>query len=625
MPAMNASTCRRVNTIDRMRHAGLPLKSTHVCPRVPATSRAARLSCCAIIATDPAKVEEGAVKAAPLKMGFGVYDKVQSGATEKTRIVVLGSGWGAMSFLKALNETALAKYEVILVSPRNYFVYTPLLPAMCAGTVEERSIVEPVRAVMTNKGKFFEAKCTEIMPDEKAIVACFPEDAGFPEACFKISYDILVMAVGCVNNTFGIQGVAENTNFFKSVEDAGKLRFRVSECFERAALPQTSEEERRRLLSFVIVGGGPTGVEVAAELRDLIWDDLFKLYPKHVMDNVSIKLIELTDHVLSTYDRAISRYTANIFKNNGIQLILNTRVSAVGADAVSIVDKANNVSEVPFGACVWATGVAMHPLVKQLQERLPEGSQTHFRSVVTDEFLRVKGSNGCIFAVGDAATIEQQRALDAAEELFVEANINNDGRLQLSELRSVLRKASQRFSHLAEHATFLESRAGYKRFGNIVGKAFEGARVSSQGGDSCTTIYKDIDETSELDQSQFAELLKTIDSGLRALPATAQVAKQEGEYLAAILTASQSFPDEGRVEVPAETKPFEYFHRGSLAYIGGDRAVMDVPIIGPVMGVLAGLAWKGFETFSQISFRNQVLVATDWARTKMFGRDTSRV
>ena len=153
---------------------------------------------------------------------------------------------------------------------------------MCAGTVEERSIVEPMRAVLTGKGRFYEAKCTEILPEERAIVACFPEDAGFPEACFKVPYDVLLLTVGCVNNTFGIAGVAEHTNFFKSVEDAARLRLRVYECFERAALPQTTPEERRRLLSFVIVGGGPTGVEVAAELHDLINDDLAKLYPEEV-------------------------------------------------------------------------------------------------------------------------------------------------------------------------------------------------------------------------------------------------------------------------------------------------------------------------------------------------------
>ena len=99
-------------------------------------------------------------------------------------------------------------------------------------------------------------------PAKKELVACFPADAGLDEACFKISYDILVVGVGSVNNTFGIEGVDKYCMYFKSVEDASALRRRVSECFERAALPLTPDEQRQKLLSFVIVGGGPTGVEV---------------------------------------------------------------------------------------------------------------------------------------------------------------------------------------------------------------------------------------------------------------------------------------------------------------------------------------------------------------------------
>lgn len=564
--------------------------------------------------TAPGQSSNGAGALATASPGGG--NPVMPSST-KTRVVVLGSGWGAMSFIKAWDASLADKYELILLSPRNYFVYTPLLPAMCAGTVEERSIVEPIRAVLGGKGKFFEAKCTEIMPDERSIVACFPEDAGFPEACFKIPYDVLIMGVGCVNNTFGIQGVQENTLFFKSVEDAAKLRLRVSECFERAALPQTTPEERRKLLSIVIVGGGPTGVEVAAELHDLIIDDLSKLYPAEVGD-FSIKVVELMSHVLSTYDRKISNYTAEVFKRNGIELVLNSRVQAVAQDSVTVVDTEGKATEIPFGACVWATGIAMHPLIKQLQERLPGDAQNHFRSVVTDEFLGVKGAPaGTIYALGDAATIGQQKALDKADELFERAPKDASGRISLKGLRAIMGEAAQEFPHLEEHASFLDTKTGLMRFGGIVANALAQANKTS-------AVYKDIDDTSSLDRDQFKELLKTIDLGLRALPATAQVAKQEGEYLAAMFAANDVRP--GFMPTSTEeNRPFEYFHKGSLAYVGSDRAVMDVPVVGPIVGLFAGYAWRGFETFSQISFRNQCLVTIDWARTKIFGRDTSRV
>lgn len=518
-----------------------------------------------------------------------MWDKRSAGSSGKIRVVLLGSGWGAMSFVRAWDPALADKYELILLSPRNYFVYTPLLPAMCAGTVEERSIVEPVRSVLGGKGKFYEAKCTEILPDERCVVACFPEDAGFPEACFKLPYDILVLGVGCVNNTFGIQGVAENTNFFKSVEDAARLRLRVSECFERAALPQTTPEERAKLLSIVIVGGGPTGVEVAAELHDLIVNDLSKLYPDEVKD-VRIRVVELMDHVLSTYDRAISRYTADVFKRNGIELVLNSRVQSVGSEAVTVVDKEGVATELPFGACVWATGIAMHPLIKQLQTRLPEGAQTHFRSVVTDEFLRVRGApDNTIFAFGDAATIEQQKALDKADELFERADKAGNGRLTLAELRTILQEASKEFPQLKEHASFLESKYGAQRFGGIVAKAFAGSSLKSNG---TSVVLKDISETSTLDRDQFKEMLKTIDSGLRALPATAQVAKQEGEYLAELFAANDMRPG---ATLTSDTKGFNYVHKGSLAYVGSGESQV-LPQLHILRDRLAGYLTLGKKT-----------------------------
>ncbi|KAG1650550.1 hypothetical protein FOA52_009119, partial [Chlamydomonas sp. UWO 241] len=199
-----------------------------------------------------------------------VYSIPISNKTTRPRVVVLGSGWASMSFIKALPKDIAEKYEVMLVSPRNYFLYTPLLPAVATGTMEERSIVEPVRNLLVGKGEYYEAVCKDIDPVKKSLVCCFPKDAGFPEACFQLSYDVLIVGVGSVNNTFGIKGVSEYCNYFKSIEDANKLRSRVSECFERASLPGTTAEERKKLLSFVVVGGGPTGVEVAAEMHDMI-------------------------------------------------------------------------------------------------------------------------------------------------------------------------------------------------------------------------------------------------------------------------------------------------------------------------------------------------------------------
>lgn len=553
-----------------------------------------------------------------------VYTTIQ--ATEKAsrpRVVILGSGWASMSFIKALPSNISEMYDIILVSPRNYFLYTPLLPAVATGTMEERSIVEAVRMLMIGKGEYYEAVCKEVNYKEKSLVCCFPADAGFADACFKVSYDVLIIGVGSVNNTFGIQGVEQYANYFKSIEDANRLRNRVNECFERAALPATTEEERKKLLSFVVVGGGPTGVEVAAEMHDMIVEDFVKIYPKLVPE-VEIRVVDLMDHVLSTYDRAISNYTADQFKRAGIRLVLNSRVSSVSDGVLSIVNKAGETQDVKFGACVWATGIAMNPLLRSIQTQIPE--QNHFRSVLTDDYMRVRGvDDGSIFAFGDSSTVYQPKAMDYVEDLFDQADTNKDSVLTLEEIRNVLVKASANFPHLSEHARFLDSRSGSlpRRFGSVVQNTLIG-----NGGSS---PLAELDGNTKVTKEQFKEVLKKIDSGLRALPATAQVAKQQGEFLADVFVRNKitgrmdNVVAFGGSEIRKEERPFEYSHKGSAAYVGGDNAVFDVPRVGPLTGLFAGIVWKGFETYSQISFRNKVLVATDWVRTKLFGRDVSRV
>jgi len=567
-----------------------------------------------------AKLEEPPTSLGPKSAGdkLPMYQS-QAEGSPKPKIVVLGSGWAAMSYIKSMRKSVAKSYDITVVSPRNYFLYTPLLPAVATGTCEERSIVEPVRNFVVGKADYFEAICQEVDVEKKRIIACFPKDSGFPEACFQVPYDILVVAVGSTNNTFGCPGVEENCLFFKSIEDAKKLRAQISECFERAALPYTPVEEKEKLLSFVVVGGGPTGVEVAAEVHDMIIENLNRLYPS-LMQYVKIRVVELMDHVLGTYDRAISEYTAKHFKRSGIELVVNSRVSAVRPNGVEVFNtKTEETQIVPYGACVWATGIKMNPLVKKLQEALPEGSQTHFRCLLTDSYLRVNGSNGSIYCLGDAGTISQEQAQQYAAELFKEGDISGDGKLQLAELRDILIKGSDRFPQLAEYATFLDSKAGSLRFGSLVKKTIAQIRKLPQSPSEI--LLGELDMTSELNLEQFEELLKSIDSSLRGLPATAQVANQQGAYLSKLMSKTTLTPDSQLTELPK----FDYSHKGSLAYVGQDNAVLDAPIFGAFFGQGVGVLWKGYETYGQFSIRNRVLVAVDWLRAKVFGRDISRI
>ncbi|RKP05334.1 hypothetical protein THASP1DRAFT_9338, partial [Thamnocephalis sphaerospora] len=172
----------------------------------------------------------------------------------KPRLVILGSGWGSASLLKKLDTE---KYDVTVVSPNNYFLFTPLLPSATVGTLELRSLIEPVRKLLKRiNGRFLE------------VSTCFAPHLRSVMAHHRAVQ--LVIAVGSTTNTMGVPGV-EHCHQLKTLADAAGLRRKVMANFEQAALPTTTPEERKRLLSFVVCGGG---VEFAAELYDFLTEDL---------------------------------------------------------------------------------------------------------------------------------------------------------------------------------------------------------------------------------------------------------------------------------------------------------------------------------------------------------------
>ena len=517
----------------------------------------------------------------------------------RPRVVVLGSGWGSCAFIKALG--ADSPYDVVLVSPRNFFLYTPLLPGAAVGSVEERSIVEPVRAILAGKGEYLEAQCIDVNPEAKKIV-CRASDVtseagrvvkSCPWHSFELDYDYLVVGIGAVPNTFGVPGVRRYCSFFKEIEDASRFRTDVTERFERALLPNTPDQRIRELLTFVVVGAGPTGVELAAELHDMVREDVAKLFPPRLLDFVSIKIVDQMDAILSTYDRRISDYATKHFAREGIDMLLNTAVKEVGDGVITLADRAGGEPYcMPFGVCVWAAGVKPNDLVQKIMDQLPEGTQTNMRALTTDKMLRVKGSGGSIYAIGDCSTIERPNSLACAERLYGDRSRT----IGLKEFTRVLAEGAKEFPHLEELAKRAE-------------------------GDDESIDMQRLQLGSEIDFEGFQRLLRREDDQLRALPATAQVAKQEAEYLAASFMAAAG----DKEKLKQTPDKFQYAHKGSLAYVGADAAVLDIPGMGVVQGIAAGFIWKGFETFSQFSIRNQILVLSDLVRAKVFGRDTSAI
>jgi len=415
---------------------------------------------------------------------------VSSKSESKQRLIVLGSGFAAFSLLRRLDYR---RYNVTVVSPRNHFLFSPLLPSTTVGTIEFRSIVEPIRSLM-NRGdmSFYQGNCTGIDPDTQSITG----EGVFDHEPFLLNYHRLVIAVGAINKTFGVPGVIEHAMFLKELADARAIRQRIIECLERASMPLTDPDECRRLLHFVIVGGGPTGVEFAAELHDFLVQDLRHWFPEQ-SELVRITVLEATNSLLNTFDASLSAYAMKRFRRERIDVRTGALVTKVEPHHIYLSDG----TIIEYGLVVWSTGIGATSVVQGLP--FPKDRA---QRLLTDECFSVT-PNRTIFAIGDCAT-----------------------------------------------------RAG------------------------------------------------------EALPATAQVAMQEGVYLAKVLK------DLANGRPPRE---FKYKHMGMLAYIGENRALADLPNV-KGKGFATWLFWRSAYITKLVSLKNKILVLFDWFKTLCFGRDISR-
>jgi len=391
-----------------------------------------------------------------------------------------------------------------------------------------------------------------------------------------------------VNNTFGTKGVVENCHFLKEISDATKIREKIGDVFETASLPGITEDEKKKLLSFLVVGGGPTGVEFAAELADFLHTDVAKWYSE-LIPFVSIKLVHSPDHLLNTYDAKISQFTEKQFNKTNIEVLVNSRVLEVRPGEVEVMDKTKKEKYIlPFSLCVWSTGIAPAPLIEKLAPKI--AAQNHSKLLVTDSFLRVKGIKD-VFALGDCSTVSRPKLMSKFMDLFEASDVDRDGSLTRAEFLDMITKYTPDYPQLAMY------------------------------GKKVDDMFSDFDEDKDgkMTSAEFEKMLKVADTKLKSLPATAQVASQQGKYLAKFLNSAN--------DVNHDSAPgfghFQYRHKGQFAYVGGNAAVAEIGN-SKLSGFWAWWLWRGVYLSEQISTRNKTLVAFNWAHTIVFGRDISR-
>ncbi|EJD53336.1 nucleotide-binding domain-containing protein [Auricularia subglabra TFB-10046 SS5] len=513
---------------------------------------------------------------------------------QKPRLVIVGAGWAAMSVLKTLRPN---DYHVTLVSPSTTTLFTPLLPSAAVGTVSPRSLMESIRKLIARvHGHYIMGTAVDVAFHDRLLEIETPGPDGQTRNIY-VPYDKLIIACGSVSATHGVPGL-ENCFQLKTIEDARKIRRRILQNFETASLPTTTADERKRLLSFVICGGGPTGVETAAEIYDFCQEDIINYFPKLVREEVKISVIQSRDHILNTYSEAISHYAEKKFSKDEVNVIVNARVHAVHSDRVvyTTKDEAGRLVEhtIPANFVLWSTGVSKSPFSERVTRLVP--NQVHKKAIETDAHLRVKGAPlGTVYAIGDCSTIETS-VLSHLLDFVAEADKNNDGRIDYDEWQIMVARIKKKIPMTTGH--LMEIKELFQKY--------------------------DTDADSSLGLNELAALLQDLERRITSLPATAQVASQQGKYLGHKLSKLARHPPADDVvdvdEAIADT--FSYRHLGSLAYIG-NAAVFDLGNWSFMGGLAAMYAWRSVYWSEGVSARTRALLMMDWIIRGIWGRDLS--
>ncbi|MGH7680614.1 MAG: NAD(P)/FAD-dependent oxidoreductase [Candidatus Eiseniibacteriota bacterium] len=309
----------------------------------------------------------------------------------KRKLLILGGGFAGLDVARTVGRSrkARATWDTLLIDKENFFQFNPLLPAVAVGSVETRHIVYPLREMARHRRiGFHKNKVMRIDLSRREVH--LHNDLVEP-------YDTLVIAMGSVTNYYGVPGAEENCRTFKTIVDAMSFRARVVELFEMAE-QAASTAQRRRLLSFAVVGGGVTGVEVAAELIEMARETLLPRYPSIRAADLSVTILEGGDRIVPSARPAHSTYVHSFLVRRGVTVRLGALVKRVEPKRVFLADG----GAVDAFTIIWTAGVCPPAVVRELPlSHTPDGR------VRVNEFLLALDPQGApvsgTYVVGDGA------------------------------------------------------------------------------------------------------------------------------------------------------------------------------------------------------------------------------
>ena len=398
--------------------------------------------------------------------------------SKQKRVVIIGGGFGG---LKLARKLAKQDFQVVLLDKNNYHQFQPLFYQVATAGLEPSAISFPFRKVFQQLDNVF-IRLVEVTAVNK-------EESLVESSIGDISYDFLVVAIGADTNFFGNANIAANSLPMKSIAEALAIRNKILQNYEDA-LSISDAQEQQAYMNIVVVGGGPTGVEVAGTLAEMKKHILPKDFPELQFDKMQIHLLEASPKLLANLSEKSSEKSKKYLDALGVKVTLNARVKDYDGEHISMEDG----SSINTKTLIWAAGVIANTLKGIPSEALVRGNR-----IKVDRFNKVEGCDN-IFALGDVAFM--------TEEAYANGH-----------------------------------------------------------------------------------------------PQVAQVAMQQGENLAQNLV---------RIAQGKELKPFTYKDLGSMATVGRNLAVVDLPFM-KTQGFFAWLIWMFVHLMSIVGTKNRLLIFINWA------------
>jgi NADH dehydrogenase len=310
------------------------------------------------------------------------------------RILILGGGYAGVGVLKQLQKTFQSDPEVSisLVSQDNFFLHTPLLPEMATGMLASRHIATPIRS-FCKRARYYQAKVKQIDLNNNRVTIT----REFDNQKRELDYDFLIIGLGGKTNFFGNKNVEKHAFTIKTLGDAISIRNHIISILESAD-QEEDPDILSKLLTFVVVGGGFSGVETVGEITDFVRESAEKFYRNIDIEKVKIYLVSAGEKILPEIGE-LGEYASESLKKNGIDIIKNTKLIDAGEDYAVL----DNEMKISCATLIWAGGVTVDPVISKLEtEHSPRGN------VVVDKFLKLKNHPN-VFALGDCASITDER------------------------------------------------------------------------------------------------------------------------------------------------------------------------------------------------------------------------